>query len=243
MPDALAASEVTIELVADSSLYLLRLPRRPTITTFFHLRRKAGIEAASEHPDGAVEAGGDVGGGDAESAGGLGGGEVPAVAQFADVPVGGRQRGDHCAELQKKLPLLGPRRGIRTGIFDVGAGLVAGRPAFAVQIQRAIVDDGADPGAGRGAAAVFTDVLQDPHPAFLEDVLGEAVVAGEAPGQGEESPRAAGDPGFPVALLFEKRAGAGGARERGRRQDAELLGHEAKQMHLANHLPGDHGTY
>lgn len=35
MPDALAASEVTIAFIADLSLYLLRLPRRPTITTFF----------------------------------------------------------------------------------------------------------------------------------------------------------------------------------------------------------------
>ena len=203
---------MTIEPVADPSLYLLRLPRRPTITTFFLLAPKAGVEAASEHPDGAVEAGGDIGGRDAEAAGGLGGGEVPAVAQFADVPVGGGQRGDHFAhfaEQQEKLPLLGPRRWVQGGILEGSAGLVAGRSAFAAQIQRAIVDDGADPGAGRGTAAVFADMLQDPDSAFLEDVLGEVVVAGEAPGQGEKPPRAAGGPGFPVALLFEERAGVG----------------------------------
>ena len=185
---------------------------------------KAGIEAASEHPDGAVEARGDIGGRDAEAAGGLGGGEVPAVAQFADVPVGGGQRGDHYAEQQEKLALLGPRRGVQGGIVEGGAGLVAGRSAFAAQIQRAIVDDGADPGAGRGTAAVFADMLQDPHPAFLEDVLGEVVVAGEAPGQGKKSPRAAGGPGFPVALILEKRAGAGGARaEDGRMRNSSAM--------------------
>ena len=125
--------------------------------------------------------------------------------------------------------MLGPRRGVQGGILDVGEGLVAGRSALAARIQRAVVDDGADPGAGRGAAAVFADVLHHPHPAFLKDVLGEVVVVGEAPGQGQKSPRAAGGPGFPVALIFEQRTGAGGARERGRRHDAQLLDHGAQQ--------------
>ena len=102
---------------------------------------KASIKFAFEQIDGAMEAGGDVRGRDAEAASCLGGGEVLVVAQFADVSVGGGQRGNYFAKQGEHLPLLSQRLGILGEIYDEGTGLI-GRPlAFATEVQCAVADN------------------------------------------------------------------------------------------------------
>jgi len=75
-------------------------------------------------------------------------------------------------------------------------------------------------------------MLQDPDPAFLEDVPSEIVVAGDALSHGKEPPGAAGHPSFAAGLGLEERAIPGSLGERGDRQNAKFLGHEAVQRGL-----------
>ena len=95
-------------------------------------------------------------------------------------------------------------------------------------VQRFMAHDRPDPSARGNPAPVLLELLQHDHPALLQCVVRDVVVARHAAGEGQEPARAAADPLFEIAL---QQGTSDCVRERGIRRRM------ARPSHMVSRIP------
>ena len=106
-------------------------------------------------------------------------------------------RNDHGPQQAKHLLFLSQSFGVLARIFHLfRQSLFSETMILAANIPGGVGDNGMHPGTGLGTASAGPGGLQNLDPTILKGVLGQTVVVGNSPGEGEKTPGAASDPFF-----------------------------------------------
>lgn len=156
-------------------------------------------------------------------------GKVLVGVQIENLAVGLRQQRHHLAQEDQHLLSLSESFGGRShGREFRQPHLVAGAAAH---ILGGVVDDLLYPRAGLGFVKVgVADRLEDLHPAGLQHIFGEAVIAGDATGQRKEAPGATDNPSLQIS--FQQRTVFGGLFQLGGGNNVEIIGHPSSPPNL-----------